>query len=343
MVMDKRLIAILLLIIPFLLKGQMNFFWSHSGRDTTVTLDLGYQAYKTEAESAVEFDVVSLTNSAYISLGVQYYDSYSTTVSTPDDYSDRKTFGSDSLLEARYKFLMNNSPYYSIWGGGVDNPTSGDTISIYTDLYFEDSQDVNIGIIGDNYFSVHKNGELILEVEDIGDVENFRYLNIFPVSVSSGNNRLTFTGIGDQSVSQALGVIVWDNTKEELYNDIIPKTSWNVLWHSGLTIDNIVYDCPYGYSYDETSGDCIQITSMSNWESGDDVYISMFVSENVRDDVTSWSLTYGSPDITIDSGTNYESSTIFVNPDDGAYRFTYSVVISGETYTLERIVILGDI
>jgi hypothetical protein len=221
---------------------------------------------------------------------------------------------------------MNYEPFYSVWASGVNNPSSEDTITIYTDLQFAEAKTIHVGLIGDNYFSMHLNGELLVESQYMSQTQNFTYLNIFPVDVSSGNSRLSFSGVGDGSVSQALGVIVWDNTKDELFTNPVSRDSWNVLWSSYDAINSNVYSCPVGYSYDETIDRCVKISDISNWTSGDTVFVSMFVPENIQPDITVWDLKVNGT--TIDSGSSYEPTTIATGLGSGTSKLEYTVSLS---------------
>lgn len=302
-------------------------------------LNLSFQLYETHIASTDSFNVESSTNTAYIYLGIKYYDSYFTIINPPDDATGTKTFGSYPSLNSIYYRFMNYSPYYSVWASGVSNPSSSDTVTIYTDLQFAEAKTIHVGLIGDNYFSMHLNGELLVRSEYIAQAANFTYVNIFPVNVISGNNRLSFSGIGDGAVSQALGVIIWDNTKDELFTNPVTKDSWNVLWSSNDAINSNVYSCPSGYSYDETADACVKISDISNWSTGDTVFVSMYVPENIQSNISGWSLKAGG--VTIDSGTSYKPNTIVTGLNSGNNEFEYSISLSGgNSRTITKSIIL---
>lgn len=329
--MIKKLIYILL-ILPVYLSGQNNFFWSHA---QAIDLDLDFQAYYTATAGVDSFNVEASTRTEYINTGIKYYDTYSTTVDPPDDASGTKTFSSYPALETIYENFMNSSPYYSTWVSGVNNATSDDTITIYTDIYFEEDTTVHIGIIGDNYFSITLNSVLKVQSESLSETANFNYCNIFPVSVSAGNNRFSFSGKGDGTISQALGVIIWDNTKDQLYTNPVSRSNWNVLWSSYDAIDSEVYTCPSSYSYDENSGDCVKISDIDDWESGDDVYITMYVPAKFQSGIKSWTLKDGSSN-TLDSGSGYETYTIITGLSSGSNTFIYTINYNGMIFSISK-------
>ena len=337
--MIKKLIYILL-ILPVYLSGQNNFFWSHA---QAIDLDLDFQAYYTATAGVDSFNVEASTRSEYINTGIKYYDTYSTTVDPASDATGTKTFSSYPALETIYKNFMNSSPYYSVWVSGVNNATSTDTITIFTDIYFEQGKTVNIGIIGDNYFSITLNSVLKVQSESLSETANFTYCNIFPVTVSAGNNRFSFSGLGDGTIAQTLGVIIWDNTKDQLYTNPVSRSNWNVLWSSNDAIDSEVYTCPSSeYSYDETIEECVKISQIDDWDTGDDVYVTMYVPAKFQAGINSWTLKDGSNN-TLDSGSGYQANTVIDGLGAGDNIFKYEINYNGMIFSyIDTITLSGS-
>ena len=337
--MIKKLIYILL-ILPVYLSGQNNFFWSHA---QAIDLDLDFQAYYTATAGVDSFNVEASTRSEYINTGIKYYDTYSTTVDPSSDATGTKTFSSYPALETIFKNFMNSSPYYSVWVSGVNNATSTDTITIFTDIYFEQDKTVNIGIIGDNYFSITLNSVLKVQSESLSETANFTYCNSLPVTVSAGNNRFSFSGLGDGTIAQTLGVIIWDNTKDQLYTNPVSRSNWNVLWSSNDAIDSEVYTCPSSeYSYDETIEECVKISQIDDWDTGDDVYVTMYVPAKFQAGINSWTLKDGSNN-TLDSGSGYQANTVIDGLGAGDNIFKYEINYNGMIFSyIDTITLYGS-
>ena len=289
-------------------------------------LDIDVQLYETNIPSTDSFNVESSTYNSYILFGVKYYDSYPQTINPPTSATETKNFSSYPSIQDIYYQLMNNEPYYSVWASGVNNPTSKDTINIYTDLQFNEAKTIHVGLIGDNYFSMYLNGELLVKSQYIDQSQNFTYLNIFPVNVSKGNNRLSFSGVGDGSISQTLGVIICNNTKDELFTNPVSRDNWNVLWSSYDAINSNVYSCPNGYSYDETIDRCVRISDINNWTNGDTIFVSMLAPENIKPNITGWDLKVNGT--SIDSGTSYKAGTIATGLSSGNIKLEYIISVS---------------
>ncbi len=339
-VMIKKLVY-LILLLPIYLSGQNNFFWSHSMFAPYMFLD--FQAYKSEQPEQKEFYVIPSTWSSYINNGIKYYDIYETTINPPDDATGTKDFSLYPELVDIYKNFMNYDPYYSIWLEGVSIPQSEDIVTIYTDIYFEQTKTIHVGIMGDNYFSISVNSELIVQSKHLYETSNFSYCNIFPITVNAGNNRFSFSGKGDGTVSQALGVVIWDNNKNELFTNPINRNDWNILWSSNNTLDQDLYLCSsLDYTYDIESGLCIKVSNIDDWENGDDLFISMYVPTMYQGMIQNWYLKDISNNI-LDSGIEYKPTTIISGLNPGVHTFKYEIIIGGTTYSYsDNIELIGE-
>lgn len=118
---------------------------------------------------------------------------------------------------------------------------------------------IYIGAGGDNQFDIKVNSTLIVSSGDIGDTE-FKIWHLMPVTVNKGLNYINIVATGDGSVNDAIAMVVYDNTADEL----AAATSTGTTADIGLTIlfkssqlNGTTYDvatCPDGYSLDTSGG-----------------------------------------------------------------------------------------
>lgn len=348
-------LILILLFLPLFSIGQGNFFWSHN---SGIDVDMDFQTRETETAGDT-FTAIATDNDVYLNTGVNHWeDSFGTDIDPSDDASSypssdqpdtRINFSSNSTIEGLYDRLMSATPYRSVWfEEGDNNPESGDKMVVPVNLFFNESEVINIGLIGDNYFSVSLNGTLLTElvVEDGGTYQDpytapFNYLNILEIPVSSGNANFTFTGIGDGSPDQTLGIIIWDNTKDELIGSSpISESEWDVLWSTDEIVNSTYATCPTsGYYYDDDESECVKVSDIDNWASGDDLLISFYVPSEFQSNVTNWTLKNGSGTI-LDSGTSYEENTVISGLSSGSNTFKYYVTTFGSVSIIEKTITL---
>jgi uncharacterized protein (TIGR02145 family) len=297
-------------------------------------LDLSMQVKKFEDPTIIQTNYCTApsTNSTYIDLGVAYHSIYNTYYSlNGGTYYSFSIYPSLSPVFLRF---MLNSPYKSVWVDsdcdGVKNSLqSGAQITIGKNISVTTTKTLLVGIIGDNQFKMSIDGELKLYAYGQG-TQNFDYLHLFPVTITPGQHYFSFTGIGDGSVNDALGVIIYDNTIEELLTPI-PKTSWNVLWTAEESISEglDIVTCPVDYSYDNEEQQCVRITSdTSNIEVGDAVLVTPLLICTKTPTITSWSMNWG--DDTIETGTGAYSDTFeHTYAACGDYIITFEVIVNG--------------
>jgi hypothetical protein len=233
---------------------------------------------------------------------------------------------------------MGFSPYRSVWldsnGDGVKDALAVNAeLTISKSLTFLTQKTLLIGIIGDNKFRVKIDGTLIVESLNISTY-TFKYLHIFPIMVQNGTHLFSFTGIGDGSVNDALGVIIWDNSIDDLFLPV-PKSSWNKLYSSeeSLQQSSNIVTCPAGYSYDVETNSCVKITSIADLVPGDTVIFSPDTSAIPGDKIHSWSIHYG--DGNSENGTGVPPSNfqhIFSN--SGSYNVVLTLLLTG--YSVEK-------
>lgn len=84
---------------------------------------------------------------------------------------------------------------------------------------------------------------------------NFNIWHIVPVDLAAGPNYLTFSGIGDGSVNDALAAIIYDNTPEQLAA-ATKDSDLNILFRTGdfkgQRVD--IARCPDGWQLDTSGG-----------------------------------------------------------------------------------------
>ena len=314
------------------------------------SLDLILQSKSTEEPTVenADYSTVSSGRSEYINSGLLYHANYESYIGSNYDVRSNRTavydFYTYTDLEPIFKNFMNSVPYYSVWidsnNDGIKDPLSkGSEVTIGTSFSFSSSKDVIIGIIGDNKFHINYDGNKIVSVENI-DAYNFKYLHLFPLHIETGQHYITFTGIGDGSVNDSLGVIIWDNSLEDLVLPI-PKNEWNVLYSSydSITEPIDIVTCPFGYSYDNDSNQCIKILDLSSLTTDYYLLVTPLLNGNVTITTVSWNMNYG--DGIIESGSD---SSIPINFEHqyalaGQYNITLELIINGSsTYTASNVV-----
>ncbi len=170
-------------------------------------------------------------NNVYLTSGLLYHPTYYSGYEL--DGADRvfKTFTTYPLYIDIYYQFMQSTPYRSIWvdsdcDGTKDALSKGSQVTIGKFFTFTEDKTITVGIFGDNQFQINYDGETIMSFDYLGRTVHtpFRYLNLFEVNVTAGTHYLAFTGTGDGSVTDALGVIVFDHPIEEILIDEDPPT-----------------------------------------------------------------------------------------------------------------------
>lgn len=274
------------------------------------------QAKKSETPNATPYDYVQSDNQYYVSLGISY------------DVNENfeKDFSTTPSIKPIYYRLMANNPYRSLWLGGVNVPESKDTVTISKDLIFSKVKTIHVLIIGDNTFTVKVNGQIIHAETDPNYVYNFEYLHIIPVTTGVGNNHFEFSGRGDGDVNQALGILILDNTKDELFDNPVTKDKWNVLFSSNSLIGSgTTYTCSANYSYDADEGKCVSITDLSNWVVGDKVLISLVIPDALKSQITSWTIDFG--DSSSQNGSSFQNLISHSYSSSGTKTITYTATL----------------
>jgi hypothetical protein len=113
---------------------------------------------------------------------------------------------------------------------------------------------VYVGVFGDNRFSLKVNENTIATTGTTGDFQ-FRIFHIFPVTLQPGMNYFNVIGIGDGSVNDSVGMIVYDDTKEAI-RDAVSDATLHILFHSDALIGSApiaIATCPTGWILDNTN------------------------------------------------------------------------------------------
>lgn len=116
--------------------------------------------------------------------------------------------------------------------------------------------DVFIGCGGDNEFQVILNGATIAQTDGSGNTNNFDFWHVFPITLISGYNLINLVGIGDGSVSDSIGFIVYNNTLAEM-EAATSDAGLDILYNSydQIAAGKIdVATCPVGWSLDTSGG-----------------------------------------------------------------------------------------
>ena len=101
--------------------------------------------------------------------------------------------------------------------------------------------------------------------------------------MSPGENTISITAISDGTVSDALGFILLNNSKDELFDNPISKSNWTVLWKSndyiGTTLKTAT--CPSGYIYDAVLNRCYKDVPLTSLDTDDIINISPVINNSL--------------------------------------------------------------
>jgi hypothetical protein len=258
-----------------------------------------------------------------------YHSGYTTNYAV-SNYTQALVFAGSGITE--FRNFMNAAPYRSVWvdsdcNGTKDALSVGAELTISKNLSFEENQYISVGIMGDNKFKLSIDGQLILAVLGGAITQNFTYLHFFKIYVTSGQHLFSFTGIGDGSVNDSLGVIVLNNSIESIMSGI-PKNQWNVLYSSyDSLIEGLdIVTCPTGYAYDQNSNLCVKITGISYLAVND--YAIITSSVNIPGAISGWTIDYGDG---VTSGGTGAPPISFVHQYTSANTYTITHTVYLET------------
>lgn len=199
----------------------------------------------------------------YSGLGTRIYNSgYGTNLSG--------TYTSVTTVSQWQSSSSSNGPMNreGVWvdtdcNGTKDPLTAGQVLQITIQVTTSVAKTVYVGMGGDNTFRLDVNGTTVVDRDSSFANDNFYYWHIVPVNIPSGTSYFNFRAVGDGSVNDSFGAVIYDNNQTELSSatsdaslDIIFKTSDYI----GTHID--IATCTAGYFLDTTDGQgnyiCVQ-------------------------------------------------------------------------------------
>lgn len=111
-----------------------------------------------------------------------------------------------------------------------------------------------IGCGADNRFKVIVNDTEVADSGTAGGTQ-FRIWHVIPVNVIPGINRFNVKGIGDGTINDSIGAVLYDNTSAEILA-AVSDAALNIIFKTSSlrthTFD--VADCPTGYTMDTSGG-----------------------------------------------------------------------------------------
>lgn len=308
------------------------------------TLDLESQVLQYEDPTIINADYCTAPswNTAYLTTAVVHHPTYSPNYAL--DGADRveKSFASFPQYQPIYYWFMSAAPFRSVWvdsdcNGVKDALSAGSQVTIGKSFTFTEDQIVTVGIFGDNQFQVSYDGEIIVSTPDLGPTFHtpFNRFHLFEIQVTKGNHYFAFTGTGDGSVNDSLGVVLYNHTVAELLNDADPlqRNEWDVLYSSedslSESVDIVV--CPDGYSYDNERELCVKIHNTENPSTDDLVLITPTFDCTNLGTPTNWIIDYG--DSTTESGIgDYPQTFEHQYNTAGTYTITLTVYYGTRPY-----------
>lgn len=333
----KKLLLIICLL-PVLAYGQFSgakkLLLSQGGNIGNSTLTVSAIETSDPTSSVSKFITVN-DNSAYIGEGVKYINEGVKFIN-PTDYSSISYFNPIYPLYNVYYRFMHYSPYRSIWTS--EALQQGNRLELTKSLYFDSEKTIHIGIFADNFFDLYVNGDTLAITNRNTSPNNqfLTYFHLFAITTQIGWNTISLLGESDGTVSDALGFVVLDNTKDEVYDNPVAKTSWNNLWCSdeyvGQTIN--IATCPSGYNYDDVNDYCFINVPEIEISVGDIVSFSPIIDETSIINPTSWTMYYG-------DGSSYSGATVttqysHIYTSSGTYKTQYVVKTSSNTFFINK-------
>lgn len=289
----------------------------------------------TDPTSSVSKFITVKDNSDYISEGVKYINEGVKFIN-PTDYSSRSYFNPIYPLYNVYHRFMRYSPYRSIWTN--EALQQGNKLELTKSLYFDSEKTIHIGIFADNFFDLYVNGDTLAITNRSTNPNNqfLTFFHLFAITTQIGWNTISLSGESDGTVLDALGFVVLDNTKSEVYDNPISKDNWNILWTSeeyiGETIN--IATCPSGYNYDDVNDYCFVDVPETEVSVGNIVSFSPIIDGNSIVNPVSWTMYYG-------DGSSYSGSTVtsqyqHIYTSSGTFKAQYVVHTTNNTFFINK-------
>lgn len=150
---------------------------------------------------------------------------------------------------------------HSVWidsdcNGTKDSLAAGQKTTLaYSFVNNGAARRVHVLISADNQFELKHNGTTIAKTTVPNSQENFKIAHIFPVDIINGVNDFNAVATGDGTVNDAIAMLVFDNTAQEV-KDATADNMLNILFKSsdliGSHID--IATCAPEYSLDTSGG-----------------------------------------------------------------------------------------
>ena len=144
-----------------------------------------------------------------------------------------------------------------LWTGSVGGYAGTGSLTI--NVVAPSSKTYYIGTGFDNYGVLTVNGTQIFSQSPINSVDNFRYWNIYPISLTAGSNLIFVQDVNLSTGAAALGAEIYDNTSAEISASVAASPNGSSI-PSGL---NVLYSSAnnkgagvIGISYYDTGIQC---------------------------------------------------------------------------------------
>lgn len=143
--------------------------------------------------------------------------------------------------------------------GTKDSLYAGQQITLWYSYYNTGSNRViYVGMFGDNEFTLKVNDQTIIDTPLVPTSTNrwieYRLYHIFPVEIKPGMNYFNIVGVGDGSVSDTIGMTIYNNTADQIKN-ATSDNSLNILFSTEQLVGQriSIATCPDWWILD-TSG-----------------------------------------------------------------------------------------
>jgi len=120
-----------------------------------------------------------------------------------------------------------------LWTGSAGGYAGTGSLTI--NVVAPSSKTYYIGTGFDNYGVLTVNGTQIFSQSPINSVDNFRYWNIYPISLTAGSNLIFVQDVNNSTGPAALGVEIYDNTSTEISASVAASPNGSSI-PSGLNV-----------------------------------------------------------------------------------------------------------
>lgn len=204
------------------------------------------------------------TNGTYFNVPLKFIGPYLYSGATADVFVENDIVASVTLVNGGRSYAVNDQ--LTIDPGAIGGTGGGLVIKVTNVIYQKatiafayDNPDaertVYVGIGADNQFELKVNGESIAKTLVTNVQQNFKIWHIFPVTLRKGSNYFNAVAIGDGSVNDAIGMTIYDDTKENLASSTSDSDLHIMFTSSSLVGQHIdVATCQAGWTLDTSGG-----------------------------------------------------------------------------------------